>query len=119
MVAADDLSTHNSGAEVSITGHNSILPKEVHNKFYCLNILQHLEKDVCAVASWDSSIHDSLHLNRVTDRKCPCLHCYAWKLLHCNFSKLSSISHITHNCKAITSSPNGFGTKKTSCIKYL
>lgn len=63
------MSTHNSGTEVSITGQNSILSKEVHNKFYSLNILQHLEKDVCAVASWDSSIHDSVHLNKITDRK--------------------------------------------------
>lgn len=69
LTTADDLSAHNSGTEVSITGQNSILTKEVHNKFYSLNILQHLEKDVCAVASWDSSIHDSLYLNKATDRK--------------------------------------------------
>ncbi|KMQ90957.1 kinesin-like protein kif13a protein, partial [Lasius niger] len=25
------------------------------------------EKDVCAIAAWDSSIHDNVHLNRVTD----------------------------------------------------
>lgn len=61
------MSTHQSGEEVTITGHNSILPKEVGNKFYSLHILQHLEKDVCAVASWDSSIHDSNHLNKITD----------------------------------------------------
>lgn len=65
---ADDMSTHQSGEEVTITGHNSILPKEVGNKFYSLHILQHLEKDVCAVASWYSSIHDSIHLNKITDR---------------------------------------------------
>ncbi|XP_065165638.1 kinesin-like protein KIF13A isoform X3 [Atheta coriaria] len=64
---ADDLSTHQSGDEVSISGGNSILPKEIGNKFYPLHILQHLEKDVCAVASWDSSIHDSIHLNKITD----------------------------------------------------
>lgn len=68
MISADDMSTHQSGEEVTITGHNSILPKEVGNKFYSLHILQHLEKDVCAVASWDSSIHDSIHLNKITDR---------------------------------------------------
>lgn len=68
FVIADDMSTHQSGEEVTITGHNSILPKEVGNKFYSLHILQHLEKDVCAVASWDSSIHDSVHLNKITDR---------------------------------------------------
>ncbi|KAF5272853.1 hypothetical protein FQR65_LT00449 [Abscondita terminalis] len=64
---ADDFSTHQSGEEVSITGHNSILPKEIGNKFYGLHILQHLEKDVCAVGSWDSSIHDSNHLNKITE----------------------------------------------------
>lgn len=66
---ADDMSTHQSGEEVTVTGHNSILSKEVGNKFYSLHILQHLEKDVCAVASWDSSIHDSIHLNKITDRE--------------------------------------------------
>lgn len=65
--AADDLSTHHSGEEVSVTGLNSILPKEHGHKFYSLPIIRHLEKDVCAIAAWDSSIHDSLHLNRVTD----------------------------------------------------
>ncbi|KAK2583279.1 hypothetical protein KPH14_009285 [Odynerus spinipes] len=64
---ADDLSTHQSGEEVSVTGLNSILPKEHGNKFYSLPIIRHLEKDVCAIAAWDSSIHDSVHLNRVTD----------------------------------------------------
>lgn len=64
---ADDLSTHQSGEEVSVTGLNSILPKEHGNKFYSLPIIRHLEKDVCAIAAWDSSIHDNVHLNRVTD----------------------------------------------------
>ncbi|XP_021940962.1 kinesin-like protein KIF13A isoform X2 [Zootermopsis nevadensis] len=64
---ADDLSTHQSGEEVSVTGLNSILPKEHGNKFYNLPIIRHLEKDVCAVAAWDSSIHDSIYLNRVTE----------------------------------------------------
>ncbi|XP_069678556.1 kinesin-like protein KIF13A isoform X3 [Periplaneta americana] len=64
---ADDLSTHQSGDEVSVTGLNSILPKEHGNKFYNLPIIRHLEKDVCAVAAWDSSIHDSIYLNRVTE----------------------------------------------------
>jgi len=66
---ADDLSTHQSGEEVSVTGLNSILPKEHGNKFYNLPIIRHLEKDVCAIAAWDSSIHDNVHLNRVTDGK--------------------------------------------------
>ncbi|XP_063702581.1 kinesin-like protein KIF13B isoform X3 [Culicoides brevitarsis] len=64
---ADDLSTQNSNDELSITGLNSILPKEHGNKFYTLQILQHLDKDICAVASWDSSIHDSQALNRITE----------------------------------------------------
>jgi kinesin family protein 13 len=66
-VSADDLSTHQSGDEVSVTGLNSILPKEHGNKFYNLPIIRYLEKDVCAVAAWDSSIHDSIYLNRVTE----------------------------------------------------
>ncbi|XP_071054782.1 kinesin-like protein KIF13A isoform X3 [Onthophagus taurus] len=64
---ADDLTTNQSGESVSTTGKNSILSKEMGNMFYPLHILQHLEKDVCAVASWDSSIHDNVHLNKVTD----------------------------------------------------
>ncbi|KOC61693.1 Kinesin-like protein KIF13A, partial [Habropoda laboriosa] len=64
---ADDLSTHQSGEEVSVTGLNSILPKEHGNKFYNLPIIRRIEKDVCAIAAWDSSIHDNKHLNKVTD----------------------------------------------------
>ncbi|KAK0163260.1 hypothetical protein PV327_006961 [Microctonus hyperodae] len=64
---ADDLSTHQSGEEVSVTGLNSIIPKEHGNKFFSLPIIRHLEKDVCAIAAWDSSIHDNVYLNRVTD----------------------------------------------------
>jgi kinesin family protein 13 len=64
---ADDLSTQNSNDDVSISGINSILPKEHGNKFYTLQILQHFDKDICAVCSWDSSIHDSQALNRVTE----------------------------------------------------
>lgn len=64
---ADDLSAQNSSEDVSIAGLNSILPKEHGNKFYTLHILQHLDKDVCAIASWDSSIHDSQALNRITE----------------------------------------------------
>lgn len=64
---ADDLSAQNSSEDVSIAGINSILPKEHGNKFYTLQILQHLDKDVCAISSWDSSIHDSQALNRITE----------------------------------------------------
>ncbi|XP_055840153.1 kinesin-like protein KIF13B isoform X4 [Episyrphus balteatus] len=64
---ADDLSAQNTNDEFSIAGLNSILSKEHGHKFYTLQILQHLDKDVCAIASWDSSMHDSQSLNRVTD----------------------------------------------------
>lgn len=61
------MSAQNSNEEVPIAGINSILPKEHGNKFYTLQILQHLDKDVCAIVSWDSSMHDSQALNRVTE----------------------------------------------------
>lgn len=64
---ADDLSTNPAGEEVTIAGVNSILPKEDGKEFYSLRILSHLEKDVCAIAGWDSSIHDSPNLNKVTE----------------------------------------------------
>ncbi|XP_069361242.1 kinesin-like protein KIF13A isoform X4 [Maniola hyperantus] len=64
---ADDLTTHSSGEEVTVAGLHSILPKEHGHKFYELTILHHHDKDVSAVASWDSSIHDSQYLNRVTE----------------------------------------------------
>lgn len=64
---ADDLSTQNSNDDVTIAGLNSILPKEHGNKFYTLQILQHFDKDICAVCSWDSSIHENQALNRVTE----------------------------------------------------
>ncbi|XP_020799022.1 kinesin-like protein KIF13A isoform X3 [Drosophila serrata] len=63
----DDLSAQNTNDELSIAGINSILSKEHGHKFYTLQILQHLDKDVCSVASWDSSMHDSQALNRVTE----------------------------------------------------
>jgi kinesin family protein 13 len=66
---ADDLSTHQLGEELSITGLNSILPKELGHKFYNLPVIKHLNKDVCAVAAWDSSIHDDINLNKITDGK--------------------------------------------------
>lgn len=66
-ILADDLSTHPSGEEVTGAGVNSILPKEDGRQFYTLHILSHLEKDVCVVAGWDSSIHDSPNLNKITE----------------------------------------------------
>ncbi|XP_039444480.1 kinesin-like protein KIF13B isoform X3 [Culex pipiens pallens] len=64
---ADDLTTQSVNDEVPLAGLNSILPKEHGNKFYNLQIIQHLDKDICAVCSWDSSIHDSPSLNRMTE----------------------------------------------------
>jgi len=69
FVAADDLSIRQSGEDVPVVGNDSFLPKELGDPFYNLPIIRHLEKDVSAVAAWDSSIHDNKHLNRVTEGK--------------------------------------------------
>jgi len=65
---ADDLSTGYSESESQIPmyGHNSILPKELAGKFFNLPIIGFVDKGVGAIASWDSSIHDSVYLNRIT-----------------------------------------------------
>ncbi|MCL4123707.1 UNVERIFIED_CONTAM: hypothetical protein GTU68_014270 [Idotea baltica] len=65
---ADDFSaqTNGGGDCLPIAGPNAIIPKENCNKFFPLQIIKCYEKDVCAVASWDSSIHDNVHLNRIT-----------------------------------------------------
>ncbi|XP_053743082.1 kinesin-like protein KIF13A isoform X2 [Synchiropus splendidus] len=47
-------------------GVNSILPKEHGSQFFYLPIIRHCHEEVSAVCSWDSSIHDSVHLNRLT-----------------------------------------------------
>ncbi|XP_054157934.1 kinesin-like protein KIF13B [Oppia nitens] len=61
----DDMSISSNMDQIS--GLNSILPKE-HNgsQFFTLPIVSYCEKDVSSVAVWDSSIHDSQYLNRVT-----------------------------------------------------
>lgn len=67
---ADDLSANKwSGEdlELPIAGLNSILPKEHGKNFHTLPIVKHSEKEVCAIAAWDSSVHNSPHLNRLTD----------------------------------------------------
>lgn len=74
------MSAQNSTEEVPIAGINSILPKEHGNKFYTLQILQHLEKDVCAIVSWDSSLHDSQALNRVTEGELLAITLILWTL---------------------------------------
>ena len=58
---ADDLSTDH---EAPVIGQHSILPKELAGKFFSLSIIS--SEDMAAVASWDSSIHDSVYLNRPT-----------------------------------------------------
>ena len=47
-------------------GANSILPKEHGSQFFSLPIVKYNEKDVSAIALWDSSMHDSTHLNKAT-----------------------------------------------------
>ncbi|XP_014668068.1 PREDICTED: kinesin-like protein KIF13A [Priapulus caudatus] len=62
---ADDMSTSNVDG-LQGAGINSILPKEHGTKFYSLPIVKFSEHEVCSLCSWDSSIHDSPYLNRVT-----------------------------------------------------
>ncbi|XP_063779292.1 kinesin-like protein KIF13A isoform X4 [Pseudophryne corroboree] len=63
---ADDLSASEQLVGSHAAGVNSILPKEHGSQFYYLPIIRHSDEEVSATASWDSAIHDSLHLNRVT-----------------------------------------------------
>ena len=65
---ADDLSTgfSDSESQIPVYGHNSILPKELAGKFFNLSIIGLVDNGIGAVASWDSSIHDSVYLNRLT-----------------------------------------------------
>ena len=55
--------------EVPVYGTHSILPKEHGAKFFALPIVRHLTREVGAIATWDSSIHDSVCLNTVTSGK--------------------------------------------------
>uniref|UniRef100_A0A8C4SQC1 Kinesin family member 13A n=1 Tax=Erpetoichthys calabaricus TaxID=27687 RepID=A0A8C4SQC1_ERPCA len=63
---ADDLTVNEQLTGPRAAGVNSILPKEHGSQFFYLPIIRHSDEEVSACASWDSSIHDSLHLNRVT-----------------------------------------------------
>ncbi|XP_040611861.1 kinesin-like protein KIF13A isoform X5 [Mesocricetus auratus] len=63
---ADDLSANEQLVGPHASGVNSILPKEHGSQFFYLPIIKHSDDEVSATASWDSSIHDSVHLNRVT-----------------------------------------------------
>ncbi|XP_076999553.1 kinesin-like protein KIF13A isoform X2 [Tamandua tetradactyla] len=63
---ADDLSANEQLVGPHASGVNSILPKEHGSPFFYLPIIKHSDDEVSATASWDSSVHDSVHLNRVT-----------------------------------------------------
>ncbi|CAO2595939.1 Kinesin-like protein KIF13A [Lemmus lemmus] len=63
---ADDLSANEQLVGPHASGVNSILPKEHGSQFFYLPIIKHSSDEVSATASWDSSVHDSVHLNRVT-----------------------------------------------------
>ncbi|KAM4735358.1 kinesin-like protein KIF13A isoform 2-T2 [Anableps anableps] len=63
---ADNLTVNEQLTGPHTAGVNSILPKEHGSQFFYLPIIRHSDEEVLAVCSWDSSIHDSVHLNRVT-----------------------------------------------------
>ncbi|XP_041039726.1 kinesin-like protein KIF13A isoform X2 [Carcharodon carcharias] len=63
---ADDLRANEQLTGPHAPGVNSILPKEHGSQFFYLPIIKHSEEEVSAVASWDSSVHDSIYLNKVT-----------------------------------------------------
>uniref|UniRef100_A0A803VK60 Kinesin family member 13A n=1 Tax=Ficedula albicollis TaxID=59894 RepID=A0A803VK60_FICAL len=64
--ASDDLSANEQLIGPHASGVNSILPKEHGSPFFYLPIIKHSDDEVSATAAWDSSVHDSVHLNRVT-----------------------------------------------------
>ncbi|XP_016149819.1 kinesin-like protein KIF13A [Sinocyclocheilus grahami] len=63
---ADNLTVNDQLTGPHAAGVNSILPKEHGSPFFYLPIIRHSHDEVSAVCSWDSSIHDSIHLNRIT-----------------------------------------------------
>uniref|UniRef100_A0A3P9MUI4 Kinesin family member 13A n=1 Tax=Poecilia reticulata TaxID=8081 RepID=A0A3P9MUI4_POERE len=63
---ADNLTVNEQLTGPHTAGVNSILPKEHGSQFFYLPIIRHSNEEVLAVCSWDSSIHNSVHLNRVT-----------------------------------------------------
>uniref|UniRef100_A0A8C4UC92 Kinesin family member 13A n=1 Tax=Falco tinnunculus TaxID=100819 RepID=A0A8C4UC92_FALTI len=63
---SDDLSANEQLIGPHASGVNSILPKEHGSPFFYLPIIKHSDDEVSATAAWDSSVHDSVHLNRVT-----------------------------------------------------
>ncbi|XP_046733692.1 kinesin-like protein KIF13A isoform X1 [Silurus meridionalis] len=63
---ADNLTVSEQLTGSHAAGINSILPKEHGSQFFYLPIIKHSDDEVCVTCSWDSSIHDSIYLNRVT-----------------------------------------------------
>ncbi|XP_062841393.1 kinesin-like protein KIF13A isoform X1 [Trichomycterus rosablanca] len=63
---ADNLTVSEQLTGPRAAGVNSILPKEHGSQFFYLPIIKHSNDEVCVTCTWDSSIHDSVHLNRVT-----------------------------------------------------
>ncbi|XP_074539167.1 kinesin-like protein KIF13A isoform X6 [Halichoeres trimaculatus] len=63
---ADNLTVNEQLTGPHAAGVNSILPKEHGSQFFYLPIIRHSDEELSATCSWDSSIHDSVHLNRVT-----------------------------------------------------
>ncbi|XP_070822271.1 kinesin-like protein KIF13A isoform X1 [Chaetodon trifascialis] len=63
---ADNLTVNEQLTGPHAAGVNSILPKEHGSQFFYLPIIRHSDEEVSALCSWDSSIHDSVHLNRIT-----------------------------------------------------
>ena len=49
-----------------IIGENVVLKKEQGDIFYNLQLLQTIENMIGCIMSWDSSVHNSIYLNRVT-----------------------------------------------------
>nr|XP_032815549.1 kinesin-like protein KIF13A isoform X2 [Petromyzon marinus] len=62
----EDLSCGENFSEESLPGLTAFLPGEYGSQFYYLPIVRHDDDQVQVVASWDASVHDSPHLNRVT-----------------------------------------------------
>uniref|UniRef100_A0A8C5CH11 Kinesin family member 13A n=1 Tax=Gadus morhua TaxID=8049 RepID=A0A8C5CH11_GADMO len=63
---ADNLTLNEQLTGPHAAGVNSILPKEHGSQFFYLPIIRHSDEEVSVACSWDSSIHDSVHLNRIT-----------------------------------------------------
>ncbi|KAJ8021167.1 Kinesin-like protein KIF13A [Holothuria leucospilota] len=63
---ADEMGTCGLLEGVNAAGYHSSIFREISNKQVPLPIVKYCDKDVSAIASWDSSLHDSVNLNRIT-----------------------------------------------------